>query len=110
MCTKQEQSLHINALDLSGAELVLPSFFKDNKSTKHIRAMTEDNTAVAYINNVGGIRSDVCDDVAFEICQWAAKRQLWISAPQIPVSENVTADKNSVLRMETCGGRVQTDC
>ena len=31
MWTKQEQALHINALEFLGAELGLPSFFKDSK-------------------------------------------------------------------------------
>ena len=29
--------------------------------------MMDNNTAVAYINNMGGIRSNLCDDIAFEI-------------------------------------------
>ena len=49
MWTKQEQALHINALELLGAELGLLSFFKDNKDIKHIRVMMDNNAAVAYI-------------------------------------------------------------
>ena len=44
----------------------------------------DNNAAVAYINNMGGIRSDLCDDVAFDIWQWASEQQI-----------NVVADKNS---------------
>ena len=95
MWTKQEQALHINALELLGAKLGLFSFFKDKKDIKHIRVMMDNNTAVAYINNMGGIRSDLCDDIAFDIWQWAAERQIWVSAAHIPGSENVVADKNS---------------
>ena len=47
MWNKQEQALHINALELLGAELGLLSFFKDNKDIKHIRVMMDSNTAVA---------------------------------------------------------------
>ena len=54
----------------------------------------DNNTAVAYINNMGGIRSDLCDDIAFDIWQWAEERQKWVSAAHVPGSENV-ADKNS---------------
>ena len=53
MWTKQEQALHINALELLGAKLGLFSFFKDKKDIKHIRVMMDNNTAVAYINNMG---------------------------------------------------------
>ena len=53
MWIKQEQALHINALQLLGAKLVLLSFFKDNKDIKQIRVMMDNNTAVPYINNMG---------------------------------------------------------
>ena len=53
MWTKQEQALHINTLELLRAKLGLLSFFKDNKDIKHIRVMMDNNTAVAYINNMG---------------------------------------------------------
>ena len=44
---------------------------------------------------MGGIRSDSCDDIAFDIWQWEAERQIWISAAHIPGFENVVADKIS---------------
>ena len=55
----------------------------------------DNNTVVAYINNMGGIRSDLCDDIAFNIWQWPAEQQIWVSAAHIPGSENVVADKSS---------------
>ena len=109
MWIKQEQALHINVLQLLGAKLVLLSFFKDNKDIKQIRVMMDNNTAVPYINNMGGIRSNLCDDIAFDIWQWAAEQQLWISAAHIPGSENVIADKNSRMfgnLRRTCSNRL----
>ena len=50
MWTKQEQALHISALELLGAKLGLLRLFKDNK---HIRIVIDNNTAVSYINNMG---------------------------------------------------------
>ena len=64
MWTKQEQALHINALELLGAKLGLLSFFKDNKDIKHIMVMMDSNTSVAYVNNMGGIRSDIAFDIS----------------------------------------------
>ena len=93
MWTKQEQALHISALELLGAKLGLFSFFKDKKDI--IRVIMDNNTVVSYINNMGAIRSDLCDDIAFNIWQWAAERQIWVSAAHIPGSKNVVADKNS---------------
>ena len=37
----------------------------------------------------------MCDDIAFDIWQWAAERQIWVSAAHIPGSENVVAGTNS---------------
>ena len=52
MWTKQQQALHINALELLGAKLGHFSFFKDKKDITHIKVMMDNNTAVAYINNM----------------------------------------------------------
>ena len=73
MWTKQKQALHMNDLELLGAKLWLFSFLKDNKDIKHIRVIMDNNTALAYINNMRESRSDLCDDVAFDIWQWAAE-------------------------------------
>ena len=62
---QKEQGLHIKAIQLLGAKLGLLSFFKDNANIKHIRIMMENNTAVAYINNMRKLKSDLCDDIAF---------------------------------------------
>ena len=37
--------------------------------------MMHNNTAKDYINNMERIRSDLRDDIAFEICQWAAEKR-----------------------------------
>ena len=37
----------------------------------------------------------MCDDIALDIWQWAAERQIWVSAAHIPESKNVVADKSS---------------
>ena len=33
----------------------------------------DNNSTVANINYMGGVRFDLCDDIAFTIWQWAAK-------------------------------------
>ena len=57
--------------------------------------MMDNNTAIAYINNMGGIRSDSCDHIAFDIWKWVAEQQIWISAAHIRGFENVIVDKIS---------------
>ena len=66
--------------------------------------MMDNNTAVAYTNNMGGrggIRSNLCDAIAFDIWQWAAEQQIWVSAANIPGSDNVVADKNNSQNVST---------
>ena len=71
----------------------------------------DNNTAIAYINNMGGIRSDSCDHIAFDIWKWVAEQQIWISAAHIRGFENVMFQNvSTVLRMETDRESVQTDC
>ena len=33
--------------------------------------MMDNNKAVAYFNNLGRIRPNLCDEIAFDIWQWA---------------------------------------
>ena len=49
MWTKEEQALHINALELLGTKLGLLSFFKDKKDIKHIRVMTDNKQDIKHI-------------------------------------------------------------
>ena len=60
MWTKQDHVLQIITLKLLGANLGLLCFFKDNKKIKHFGIMMDYNTTVAYINNIGEIRSNLC--------------------------------------------------
>ena len=56
-----------------GAKVGFFNFFKDNKYIKDIRVMMDNTAAVASINKMGAVRSDLCDDIALGIWQWAAE-------------------------------------
>ena len=58
-----ERLLHINALELLAVKLSLLELRK-NASDKHIQVRSDSQTAVAYINDVGGCRSRVINDIA----------------------------------------------
>lgn len=64
-----EQSYHINALELVACFNTLKSFFKDQHDTS-IKVMTDNVTAVSYINNMGGTHSKLCNDIANQIWTW----------------------------------------
>ena len=77
MWKKQEQALYINALKFLGAKLGFLCFFKDNKDIKHIRVMMGSNTAVALVR----IRSNLCDDIAFNIRKWLTNENYGFQQP-----------------------------
>ena len=42
-----------------------------------------------YINNMGGIRSKVCNELATNIWLWCIQRDIWLSASYVYTSQNV---------------------
>ena len=61
----------------------------------HIRILSDNVTAVTYINAMGGSKSEGCDILATEIWDWAITRQVWLSAVHTPGAENTEADSLS---------------
>ena len=57
--------------------------------------MTDNTTALAYVRNKGGVKSQECNEVALEIWQWAEERDMVLTIAHIPGVENVLADKKS---------------
>ena len=58
--------------------------------------MQSDNTtAIAHINSMGGMKSRECDTLANEIWAWCIARDIWLSASHIPGSQNIEADTDS---------------
>ncbi len=55
--------------------------------------MTDNATAVAYINNMAGSRSSLCNDMAREVWEWCMTTNIWLTASHIPRKLNVVADK-----------------
>ena len=89
-----EKELHINVLELKAVFFGLKSLCNEFQDG-HIRVRIDNTTAVAYVNNMGGVKSIQCDLVAQEIWNWCCSRRIWISAEHIPGSENSVADRKS---------------
>lgn len=56
-----------------------------------------DNTcAIAYVNNMGGIKSAVCNELATNIWLWCIQRVIWLSASYVHTctSQNVADIEN----------------
>ena len=92
--TAEEAKLHINILELKAILFGLKSFFPGVRD-KHIRIQSDNSTAVAYVNNKGGVKSIDCHRQAKAIWEWALPRNINLSAEHLPGSDNTMADKAS---------------
>lgn len=68
----------INYLELLAAYFALKSFCKAENNI-HVRLRIDNTTSVAYINNMGGIKSVACDNLAKELWSWCINRHMGVS-------------------------------
>ena len=97
-----EANNHINVLELLAAFLALQSFV--SQSEIHVRLKLDNTTAVSYINNIGGMRSEPLNTLSKEIWQWCMTREIWLSAQYVPGVSNVEADSASRFFLRTLSG------
>ncbi|XP_078660131.1 uncharacterized protein LOC144904859 [Branchiostoma floridae x Branchiostoma belcheri] len=90
----EEGQAHINILELRAASLTVRAFCKELVS-KHVKVLTDNVTVVAYLNRLGGTRSQTLLDIALDLWEWCVNRDLYITAEHVPGKENVRADYNS---------------
>ena len=59
--------------------------------------MSDNTTAISYVNNMGGIKPTCisCNQIAFDIWQYCISKNMWISAAFIPGKKNKTVDYKS---------------
>lgn len=57
--------------------------------------LTDNTTAVAYINNMGGVKSQQCNQIAKSIWSWCIQHEKWLTATHIPGKSNTEADIQS---------------
>ena len=75
--SKSESSRQINYLELLAVKLAL-SFLLDARNNIHVRVMSDNNTAVSYINSMGGCRSLEGNSIAKDIWDWAIDKDILI--------------------------------
>ena len=83
---KDEREYHINYLEMKAVILGLQSLC-GNITQKHIRILSDNTTTVAYINAMGGVKSQRCNEMAQQIWNWCIKRDIWLSACHIPQAD-----------------------
>ncbi len=84
----------INYLEMEAVYLALKSYCKHMKDI-HIRLRVDNMTAVTYLNNMGGVKSTSCNEMAKKIWHWCIHRNIWISVEHLPGILNVIADFKS---------------
>ena len=79
----EESGNHINFLELLAVSHAIKAFCKSVRDT-HVLIKSDNSCAVAYINNMGGIKSEECNSLAKSIWLWCMDRNIWLSATHIP--------------------------
>ena len=84
---EEESGNHINFVELLAVSHAVKAFCKSVCNT-HILIKSDNTCAVAYLNNMGGIKSEQCNSLAKSIWLWCKDRHIWLSATHIPGSSN----------------------
>ncbi|MPC72188.1 hypothetical protein E2C01_066485 [Portunus trituberculatus] len=90
----EEIDLHINARELLAILFTLKAF-THLLSSLYIKVMCDNTTAINYVNEMGGVRSVICDVISINIWDWSVKHDAWITASHIPGKCNILADSAS---------------
>lgn len=83
-----EMGHHINYLELLAIFHGLRSFCRSVSAGSHVRVQTDNKSALAYVNSMGGVKSPEMNDLARQIWQWCISCGIWLSASYIPGSLN----------------------
>ena len=86
--TELEKSHHINYLELLAVFNAIKSFCK-HKNNLHVGLKIDNTCANSYINNMGGIKSQICDKISVEIWEWCIRHTIWLTADYVPSAENI---------------------
>lgn len=92
--SEEERQSHINHLELMGAALAVQTYTK-NGTISHVHLRLDNQTAVCYINHMGGTRSPTLSHMACQLWEWCLGKGVTLSAEYLPGSHNVTADMES---------------
>ena len=80
--------MHINELEIKAILLALQAIGKFDEGS-HIQIRSDSTTAVAYVNNMGGINSKICNDLAKQIWDYCIRANIWVSCQHVPGTDNV---------------------
>ena len=67
----------------------------EGQINKQVLLLLDNQTAVAYVNNLGGTVSTQATRLAKELWMWCLEREILLTAQHLPGKENVIADTES---------------
>ena len=86
--------MHINVIKAKATFIEIRKYCH-SRSYKYIRVMSDSSTAIAYVNNKGGMKSKKCSEIAKEIRLWCFKNNSFICSSHIPGKHNIEVDRFS---------------
>jgi len=89
--THDEAQQHINVLEMKGAMFGIKALCNDLKAC-HVQVQIDNTTAVAYVNNMGGTHSQMCNTCTKDLLLWCKERSIWLTSCHIAGVDNVEAD------------------
>ena len=92
--TLSESVFHINYLELKAAFLALQTFMKQKNNVGVLLRM-DNQTAIAYVNKMGGPTLSPLCILALQIWEWCMKRNITLHAEYLPGRDNIEADWES---------------
>ena len=95
-----EAKYHINFLELKAVFLALRHFAEDLRD-KQILLRVDNITALAYINKMGGIKSQGLNQITREIWEWCKNRKIWIYAEYVASKENPAEGISRISNIDT---------
>ena len=90
----QEKVCHINYLEIKAVFLGLKSLCSEFKHCS-IKVLSDNQTAVSYLRNMGGTHSRTCNDITRETIMWCKERDISLTITHLPGILNIEADKAS---------------
>jgi len=90
--SEKEKEMHINEQELVAIKYAILSYLKSGIQPKHIKIMSDNATAISYINKYGGCKSKNCNIISSDIWGICIAYGVHISAAHIPGKHNVVAD------------------
>ena len=69
--------------------------FRQELRGKHIKVFCDNSTAVTYVNEMGGTKSQPCNDISILIWDWCVENNAWVTCSHIPGKVNYVADAAS---------------